>query len=131
MIGKIEGCVRVIPADACESITCPSVDWFTWCAMLRDPHSLHLGPGVYILRDFSRVVWVGSAPQVVLRVAAHLSHRRGDPRLPGLPLAPVRFDRVEVRPCLIEELATRLAATRAELRWSEPAPPRATIRRLA
>lgn len=79
-----------------------------------------LRPGVYILRRSGQVVWIGAAKVPLTRIHGHNDHRRGEPAPSWLPWKPVKFDSVELRPCLIDDLAAKLDEVRAELRWSEP-----------
>ena len=76
-----------------------------------------LRPGVYILRDGSKVVWVGAAKSPAARIHAHLAQGRGAKVRAGLPKHPVTFDSIELRPCLVDDLSRNLTAVAVELRW--------------
>ena len=78
-----------------------------------------ISPGVYILRQRGRVVFVGAARFPLARIYAHSSYRRGNPAPKWLPTRPVSFDVVELRPCRVEDLFTALADTCLELGWAQ------------
>lgn len=80
-----------------------------------------LTPGVYILRARGRVVFVGAGRNPLARVYAHANQRRGTQAAAYLPLAPISFDAVELRPCRVDQLAATYAEVVAELAWSPPA----------
>lgn len=80
-------------------------------------------PGVYILWSNNRVVFVGHAKNPLLRIYAHSNHRRGDATPAWMPIRPLAFDRVDIRNCRVEELASLWEATCKDLGW---APPQAT-----
>lgn len=77
-------------------------------------------PGVYILRERGRVVFVGAGTKPLVRLYAHLTRRRGEPAPAWLPLKPIAFDSIELRPCLIDQLPAHYAAVCEELSWSPP-----------
>lgn len=74
-------------------------------------------PGVYVLRNRGRVVWVGAARNPLRRLYAHDVHRRGD-RIPGLPSAPVVFDSIEIHPCTVDDLDAEHYRICTELAWA-------------
>lgn len=71
-----------------------------------------LGPGVYVLTRFGRVVYVGQSRKLLTRLYSHKNvlerHLKGKPLLrrwgQKLPQV-IHFDAVWIRPCKIEELA--------------------------
>ena len=80
-----------------------------------------LMPAVYILRHRGRVVFVGAGKNPLARVHAHSNQRRGDKVSGFLPLRPILFDAVELRPARVDLLAATYSATCEELSWSPPA----------
>ena len=79
-----------------------------------------LMPGVYILRHRGRVVFVGAGHNPLARVAAHANQRRGQPLAKFLPIRPVTFDAVELRPARVDQLAATYTSVCSELNWSLP-----------
>ena len=77
-----------------------------------------LMPGVYILRHRGRVVFVGAGRNPLARINAHANQRRGKPLAAFLPIRPITFDAVELRPARVDLLAETLAQTCTELEWS-------------
>jgi hypothetical protein len=78
-------------------------------------------PGVYILRNHGRVVFVGAGRHPLTRIYAHANQRRGDKLAAFLPIRPIAFDAVELRPARVDQLAATYASVCEELDWSQPA----------
>lgn len=79
-----------------------------------------LRPGVYILRNQRRVVFVGAGKLPLARVYAHAAFRRGDTAPSWFPIHQIAFDAEGLRPCRVEELGATLASVQAEVGWSPP-----------
>ena len=79
-----------------------------------------ISPGVYILRNRGRVVFVGAGRSPLARIYAHSTQRRGAATASYLPARPVIFDSIEIRPCTVDALAATYAEVCAELLWSPP-----------
>ena len=80
-----------------------------------------LMPGVYILRAHGRVVFIGAGRNPLARIYAHANQRRGPAPAAFLPVRPITFDAVELRPCRVDLLAETYAEACGELAWSPPA----------
>jgi hypothetical protein len=76
-----------------------------------------LSPAVYILRRAGVVVFIGAGRNPLARIYAHANHRRGGPSAAWLPLRPIAFDTVELRPCTVDTLAAAYNTTCTELAW--------------
>lgn len=76
-----------------------------------------LSPAVYILRQRGAVVFIGAGRNPLARIYAHSNHRRGAPSAAWLPLRPITFDTVELRPCTVDTLAAAYNTTCTELAW--------------
>ena len=77
-----------------------------------------LMPAVYILRHRGRVVFIGAGKNPLARIYAHSNQRRGEPLARFLPLRPILFDAVELRPARVDQLAVTYSAACQELSWS-------------
>ena len=79
-------------------------------------------PAVYILRHNGRVVFVGAGKNPLARINAHANQRRGEQLARFLPIRPITFDAVELRPARVDQLAATYHSVCSELNWSPPAP---------
>jgi hypothetical protein len=70
-----------------------------------------LRAGVYVLRNYGRVVYVGRARRVIAAVNLHMSRPKGSGTWT------LEFDSVEVRSCLIDHLNRVWAETCEEVGW--------------
>lgn len=76
-------------------------------------------PGVYVLRERGRVIWVGRA-KVLLTAIHGTSARQVGPCFPGSQRT-IKFDNIEIYPCGVNEVNPLWARLCAELSWSAPA----------
>lgn len=73
-----------------------------------------LSSGVYVLRNYGRVVWVGKAKNVAAKVYGHLAK-------PAKAFQrPMEFDDLDIRPCRVDQLDEVWEATCEELGWAAP-----------
>ena len=77
-------------------------------------------PAVYILRHRGKVVFVGAGKNPLARINAHANQRRGQPLAAFLPIRPITFDAVELRPARVDQLAATYHSVCSELNWSPP-----------
>ena len=77
-------------------------------------------PAVYILRHQGRVVFIGAGRNPLARINAHANQRRGDKLAAFLPVRPIAFDAVELRPARVDQLAETFSSVCTELNWSPP-----------
>ena len=77
-----------------------------------------LGPGVYVLRRWNRVVHVGKATKSVLsHLYAHRASRRWDNIPSWFPDQPIKFDEVFVYRCSADRLEQVFSEVCEELGW--------------
>ena len=88
--------------------------------------SAAMAPGVYVLRNRGRVVFVGGGRRPLDRLYAHANWRRGQPIPSWLPCPPMTFDSIELFPCTVDDLNNAVALKRMELCWT---PAMGTVRK--
>ena len=93
---------------------------------MTEVHDVPIRAGVYILRNYGKVVWVGQGLCALAKIYAHLTNR-------GVtsPFHRLAFDSAQVIPCRVDQLDELHRRTCIELNWNVPKVPNATITELS
>jgi hypothetical protein len=76
-----------------------------------------LGSGVYVLRNYGRVVFVGKAKCIAAKVYGHMAKKQSQVEL---FFRRMEFDGVEIRKCRVDQLDEVWCDVCLELGWSAP-----------
>lgn len=94
--------------------------------MLNKIHDVPIRAGVYILRNYGKVVWVGQGLCALAKIYAHLTNK-------GItsPFHRLAFDSAQVIPCRVDQLDELHRRTCIELNWNAPKIPGASVSQLS
>jgi hypothetical protein len=86
--------------------------------------------GVYVLRNFGKVVWVGKGKCALAKVYAHMANRGAEDVPTKSLFQRLIFDSVQIRVCRVDQLDETFREVCVEVGWCAPKIPGATVTQL-